>query len=559
MKHSTSKKYKAKKYKTKKYKTKKYKAGSSTHPKKGISNNNKATNNYTYSRKRSNNDILTLLVIEDEQHNGETILKIAHIYDKKRIHAPKYVNYVFNPKNLEIQRGKINLEKIKSLLSNNKDLKINSSNPSNISFSFFTNDKNKPLISRTNNFKGLTPGEYLMLLLKQNYKDTGSLKKYFKSLFKRILYEDNKGNKGNKDDKDDKDNKGNKDNIEVIYLSANPTGIVHDTVTPSVTSEKETSEKETPGKETTEKEIDKRNRAANVLTRGLRRAQTKKLPPHPPAGAGTLVAKQNKTPKSFTLMTYNVYQNRGYSHSAKCKSKASNYINDMHNKPTIICTQEEPAGGLHLKDYKRLPICPSSPHTAETVAVYYKTDEPEPPELLKCVMSEERHAIIFKYMNIKIANLHLAGGKYTDKELAKDFENELKKKMDLLNSVIKNSPDIIIGDFNSVYSSSQPRLKEFLTKQNKYFKELNQFSDTDKIEQWNLEPYKKLQLSNYNYATPENENNTVTSASGMTIVDTIWYKSPSTCKNTKITDTFNRDCSPSDHNPVTTTVEIVPS
>ena len=69
-----------------------------------------------------------------------------------------------------------------------------------------------------------------------------------------------------------------------------------------------------------------------------------------------------------------------------------------------------------------------------------------------------RNAIIIKdnVFGISIANLHLEGGRFVDLELDDDtFQIYLDIKLGLLKEVLKLSPDIILGDFNSVYCNDQ--------------------------------------------------------------------------------------------------------
>ena len=73
-----------------------------------------------------------------------------------------------------------------------------------------------------------------------------------------------------------------------------------------------------------------------------------------------------------------------------------------------------------------------------------------------------RNAIIIKdtEFDISIANLHLEGGRFIDLELDDNtFQIYLQIKLALLKDVLKMSPDIILGDFNSVYCND-PILRE---------------------------------------------------------------------------------------------------
>lgn len=258
---------------------------------------------------------------------------------------------------------------------------------------------------------------------------------------------------------------------------------------------------------------------------------------------------------SFKLMSYNVYLNRGYDYDKE--TNVSNYINSLEseNKPDIICTQEEPINSFIGGDYQRLHTCPENINTPENVAVYYKKNDYNPPKFIECIKQNDRHAIIFEYNNIKIANLHLDGGRYVDKKLKTDYNILIENKLALLNAVISKNPDIILGDFNSVYSSDVNQLNSFYLNQYDYFDKFHGYKNIEEINRWNSEPYQVLTENNYNYAVPYNQSNSFSNFNGQTIVDTIWYKY-SVATNTQILDSLNNSTggAPSDHNPVITTI-----
>ena len=259
-------------------------------------------------------------------------------------------------------------------------------------------------------------------------------------------------------------------------------------------------------------------------------------------------------------MTYNILDDKRYYRNKignTVPPSINDFIQSRKHKPHIICTQEEPNKKITITDYSRLKKCPNEKETPEDVAVYYHKDIPSSKiEFLKCIEEGRRHAIIFQYNNIKIANLHLDGGRFTDQELHKNYNERLEIKLKLLEAVIKETPDIIVGDFNSVYSTNSYQLNKFLKGQYNYFKKIN-FVDKSEINEWNSEPYETLKNKSYIYAKPSNEINSVTNFRGDTIVDTIWYKNNKVkLFNTNIIDTFDKikKCATSDHNPVMTTV-----
>ena len=82
-----------------------------------------------------------------------------------------------------------------------------------------------------------------------------------------------------------------------------------------------------------------------------------------------------------------------------------------------------------------------------------------------------RNAIIIEdtEFGIKIANLHLEGS-VVDLELDDStFQTYLDIKLALLKEVLESSPDIILGDFNSVYCNDQNLLRQMYTGQQTYY------------------------------------------------------------------------------------------
>lgn len=177
----------------------------------------------------------------------------------------------------------------------------------------------------------------------------------------------------------------------------------------------------------------------------------------------------------------------------------------------------------------------------------------------------DRHAILFSYMGVRIANLHLEGGRYSDQALFTDFKGLLDYKLQLLQKVISHTPDVIMGDFNSVYSSHKASLSKYLDGQYKYFqtsvlRQTTELTHEQKeiINKWNLAPYELLQKAGYKYAVPDNESTGITNGRGNSIIDTIWYnpKKVSMVKSHILTqiirtgDDYSTGACISDHNPV---------
>jgi hypothetical protein len=216
-----------------------------------------------------------------------------------------------------------------------------------------------------------------------------------------------------------------------------------------------------------------------------------------------------------------------------------------YNNIDIICTQEDDDSNDNIGEY----ILRIKHGTGgEIVGVYTKPDnkiniinrnkissEPllqditgptAPPQLDGAV---RRNAILFSYKGIKIANLHLEGGINVDKYLLTNFELYLNYKLELLNKILYECPDIILGAFNSVYSTNPEILNKYLNTQyrmfaHKYKRVLTQ-SEKNNINKWNNEVFNLLKTNGYTYAEPENHGREFTSSQSNSIMDCIWYNS----------------------------------
>jgi hypothetical protein len=196
-----------------------------------------------------------------------------------------------------------------------------------------------------------------------------------------------------------------------------------------------------------------------------------------------------------------------------------------------------------------------------------------------------RNAIIIKdtEFDISIANLHLEGGRFIDLELDDNtFQIYLEIKLALLKEVLKTQPDIILGDFNSVYCND-PILREqmYIAQQAYYNNYINQYpqkpckwcsiketkikkdekhplhlftshmsddyglnlinkcpNSKDKNDKkvlslkqiifWNNEPFILLKQSGYKYIEPENitvnKKINPTNSRGENVIDHVWVK-----------------------------------
>jgi hypothetical protein len=135
----------------------------------------------------------------------------------------------------------------------------------------------------------------------------------------------------------------------------------------------------------------------------------------------------------------------------------------------------------------------------------------------------------------------------------------LDYKLSLLERVLEKEPHIILGDFNSIYSSEPERLELWMAGQFQYFESIYKRElmeeELQLIRDWNTKPYDLLKEKGYTYAKPTNEERHVTNGRGSTIIDCIWYKGVQ-CKETFIlpsmepSDNYGLNQCISDHNPI---------
>lgn len=274
---------------------------------------------------------------------------------------------------------------------------------------------------------------------------------------------------------------------------------------------------------------------------------------------------------NFTIMTFNIFN-----HTGKVRKIISKLEEQNIELPDIICTQEDNSRESPFgEDYKQLI---SSGTGNNIVAVYYNTKIIHHSRIkgLKSVTIKNykltgvnvRNGVLFAIDNIIIANIHLEGGRYVDRELLKSPEATKKYmnyKLSLLKKMCEYNPQIVLGDFNSVFSHKPEFYNKFLTDQYKYFSSIyknynhgpltaNQMLD---IKLWNNSPYKHLYSNGYKYFEPVNPE-IPSNSRGSTIIDTIWYNSSLKVKKYSCEII---DCGPvntwthlfggiSDHNPV---------
>jgi hypothetical protein len=171
----------------------------------------------------------------------------------------------------------------------------------------------------------------------------------------------------------------------------------------------------------------------------------------------------------LVLCSFNVYTWNGYKSYPHTFNKNFNkLISD--NNIELLLTQED-----DIED---------NDDTHESVKAYSKGDQSDRFHFSSCINSHNKGALPFyrgvvprnaiiiddSVFGIRIANLHLEGGRFVDLELDDDtFQIYLDIKLGLLEEVLKSTPDIILGDFNSVYCNDDKMLKQMHDKQFDYY------------------------------------------------------------------------------------------
>lgn len=278
---------------------------------------------------------------------------------------------------------------------------------------------------------------------------------------------------------------------------------------------------------------------------------------------------------SLSVMSFNLFGRK----FPELFNDSIKYVLEKHN-PDILCSQED-FGKNKFKNiwkYKCFNYC-GRKNSNETLGCYTHNEKSlisnpkciftTPPKKFEDI-AVRRNCIVFRYNNdLIIANLHLEGGRFVDQYILKDdktFEQLLKYKLSLLEKLFKrqgeNTPDIIMGDFNSVYCTDKKRQSEFLNDQYKHYEKIkgSSLSTREKrnIKLWNTLPIKYIKSKGYKYAKPENENKAITNGRGESIIDFVFYKDDKLKfekGESKIIDVIKKhklysEKSVSDHNPV---------
>jgi hypothetical protein len=275
---------------------------------------------------------------------------------------------------------------------------------------------------------------------------------------------------------------------------------------------------------------------------------------------------------TLTLCSFNVYTWNGYGTSRDSRLNFDTLFSKLitDNNIELLLTQEDEIN--------------NNDDTSESVKAYSLNDS-ERFSFVSCINSHNegklqfrrgvspRNAIIIQdtMFGISIANLHLEGGRFVDLELDDtSFDKYLEIKLGLLKEVLKSSPDIIMGDFNSVYCNNSTLLDKMYTDQKIYYdgdrnSELERIKgeegythepfrrhiqtkfglslinkcanrnsgsknfSLENIISWNNKPFTLLQAENYVYIEPSNiqlagGKINPTSSVGKNIIDHVWVK-----------------------------------
>ena len=319
---------------------------------------------------------------------------------------------------------------------------------------------------------------------------------------------------------------------------------------------------------------------------------------------------------SLVLCSFNVYSWNGYAAGrSNFDERFKKLITDKGIE--LLLTQEDDID--------------NNDDTSESVKVYTLNDDDGNDDnssrfsFVSCINSHNegilpfyrgvspRNAIIIKdkVFGITIANLHLEGGRFIDLELNDDtFSKYLEIKVGVLKEVLKSSPDIILGDFNSVYCNNLVLLNKMYEGQKSYYDNkrnsdlkyikdeeegysLNSFrrhietsyglkllkkcphrtSDNrvlslENIKSWNSVPFALLQEAGYTYIEPGNIKTVSgeinpTNSRAENVIDHVWVKQSILAKytlSTEIYDGFGEETNylyggVSDHKPVILTIQ----
>ena len=246
--------------------------------------------------------------------------------------------------------------------------------------------------------------------------------------------------------------------------------------------------------------------------------------------------------KSFSIISYNVYNSLD-------SSKPFSIMDIIEGlNPTYIFLQEattkDTPTEYTLQVYPEAEVDPDNGHKImEKVGLLFKGHGPKKEiETVESIVfsKEKRYGFIIVHNGIRIANIHLAGGRKLDMYLkfsivtndSSLFDKIINYRLNLLEKIIALKPDIIVGDFNTVLSNFDvDSFIEYLKKID--LKGLDK-SDCDKmlddnkskVVEYNDSVLNFLTKSEYKYTygQPGNIDSRGTNMRGNTVVDGVWYK-----------------------------------
>jgi hypothetical protein len=150
---------------------------------------------------------------------------------------------------------------------------------------------------------------------------------------------------------------------------------------------------------------------------------------------------------------------------------------------------------------------------------------------------EHVYSLTVQANGISCANVLLEGGRLASKSpvyLQSNFDSLLEFKMSPLRHLLeagKDQPDVIIGDFDSIFAGDKKVLKCFFeVRLKRYRDEYDQLKDEKMREQrtrvlrWNLDPIKLLLRAGYRHIRLQNEGEQITSESSYVVSYHVFVK-----------------------------------
>lgn len=238
---------------------------------------------------------------------------------------------------------------------------------------------------------------------------------------------------------------------------------------------------------------------------------------------------------NFKLLTINLEYCNKNPKEQKLKGKILS-----KNNPDIIFVQEGNNDLIQLNEYNYINnyLHPNS-HNDEKMDIYIKKDSNwkilSNIKLYSTLSHEQRNYIILTIKNIytskiiKIANIHLCGGRFDEndkigKMLLGNLKTVRKRKNEIINKLINNlDVDIIAGDFNSDLNCF---LNNGIIDKNhlKYFKKISPNTSTNIFVEWNISPYYLLYKNKYELAFSNDKSKKNITSIFNNHPDSIWFK-----------------------------------